>query len=97
MKEVIIMHIEEMESIDRAIYLSGCTEHSLNNSVIDGYIISEAKLQIFAKLIVQECMNCCIKVDDADHDWIGNSDIITGVRDGALLCRIEIKEHFNLD
>jgi len=90
------MNIEEMEPIDRAIYLSGCTEHSLNNSTIDGYIISEAKLQKFAKLIVQECIQCCSKVDDIDCDCIG-TDIITGMRDGALLCGIEIKEHFNLD
>ena len=49
----------------------------------------------FCKLIIQECMQCCDKVDDDDYDDIA-PDAVTGMRDGALLCKIEIKQHFGL-
>ena len=55
-----------------------------------------AVLAKFAELIVRECMQCCDKVDDDDYDDI-TPDVVTGMRDGALLCKIEIKQHFGVD
>lgn len=50
----------------------------------------------FAELIINECMQCCDKVDDADdYDGI-TPDVVTGMRDGALLCKEEIKTHFGI-
>ena len=41
-------------------------------------------------------MQCCDKVDDDDYDDI-TPDVVTGMRDGALLCKIEIKQHFGVE
>jgi len=43
----------------------------------------------FAELIVRECMAQCAKVEEDDE--------LSGVSDGALLCREEIKEHFGVE
>lgn len=50
----------------------------------------------FAELIIQECMQCCDKVDDDEYEDI-TPDCVTGIRDGALLCKIEIKERFGIE
>ena len=50
----------------------------------------------FAELIIKKCMQCCDKVDDDDYDDI-TPDVVTGMRDGALLCKIEIKQHFGVE
>ena len=47
------------------------------------------KLEKFAELIVRECMAQCTKVEEDDE--------LSGVSDGALLCREEIKEHFGVE
>ncbi len=63
-------------------------QESLNNP---------GSLEKFAKLIIEECMQCCVKVDDADdYDGIP-PDFVTGMRDGALLCKEEIKTHFGIE
>jgi len=46
-------------------------------------------LEKFAELIVKECMAQCAKVEEDDE--------LSGVSDGALLCREEIKEHFGVE
>ena len=49
-----------------------------------------------ARVIIQECIKCCEEVDDAEYGDYEPPDIATGIRDGALLCKIEIKEHFGV-
>lgn len=61
-------------------------QESLNNP---------GSLEKFAMLIVQECMQCCDKVDNDNYDDI-TPDCATGMRDGALLCKIAIKEQFGI-
>ncbi|RWZ84365.1 MAG: hypothetical protein EO766_17245 [Hydrotalea sp. AMD] len=42
----------------------------------------------FAYLVVQECLKICKSVE--------NETELSDISDGALVCAIEIKEHFNL-
>jgi len=52
----------------------------------------QPEIEKFAELIIQECMQCCTKVEE-DREL---SDYQGGFRDGALLCREEIKSHFGV-
>ena len=47
----------------------------------------------FAELIVRECMQQCIKVEND----VELSDYEGGFKDGALLCYQEIQEHFGVE
>lgn len=51
----------------------------------------------FAELIIKKCMQCCGKVEDDDNYDDYTPDCAIGVRDGALLCKIEIKQHFGVE
>ena len=53
----------------------------------------EGDIEGLARLIIQECMRCCTKVEE-DKEL---SDYQGGFRDGALLCREEIKKHFGVE
>lgn len=49
--------LEEMglyEPFDRALFLSGCSKHKMNNSDFDGYIVSDANLERFANIMIEE-------------------------------------------
>jgi len=50
-------------------------------------------IQKFAELIIKEAVECCTKVEED----IELADYEGGFRDGALLCRQEIKEHFGIE
>ncbi len=50
-------------------------------------------LEMFAELIVRECMLQCIKVEND----VELSDYEGGFKDGALLCYQEIQEHFGVE
>lgn len=51
-----------------------------------------SSLEYFAQLIAKECMSICSKVEEDDE----LSDYTGGFRDGAMLCKQEIKEHFGV-
>jgi len=53
-------------------------------------------LEAFAESIVRECIRCCANVDDGDYADI-TPDVATGMRDGALLCKMEIRDHFGVE
>ena len=48
-------------------------------------------LEVFAGLIVKECIKCCVQVEDDEYEGL---DGVSGIRDGALLCRMKIGEIF---
>lgn len=50
----------------------------------------------FAELIIKECIDTCIKVEDDDYEDF-TPDIATGIRDGAMLCAIDIRQRFGIE
>lgn len=79
--------LEEMfgdDVVEQLAFLAGCTKHSYSdpkNPELDGFIISQATLDKFAKLIVRECVTV------ADYSNVNGKSII-GVR---------IKNHFGVE
>lgn len=64
------------------------------DSIVDqGGEFHETYTKKLAELIIQECMEQCTKVEDDDE----LSDFEGGFRDGAMLCREEIKSHFGVE
>ena len=55
-----------------------------------GKIFSKEK---FAELIVRECMSLCTDVEED----VELADYVGGFRDGALMCREDIKKHFGVE
>ena len=47
----------------------------------------------FAELIVRECMSLCTDVEED----VELADYVGGFRDGALMCREDIKKHFGVE
>jgi hypothetical protein len=47
----------------------------------------------FAELIVKECMSLCADVEED----VELAEYVGGFRDGALMCREDIKEHFGVE
>jgi hypothetical protein len=87
------------ERIDELAFQSGITQHSYSNPKhpdLDGFIVSQEKLEKFAKLIVEECA-----------ELIDNKEIITAAQtydevfvakfDTKELCAKQIREHFGVD
>jgi len=53
----------------------------------------QPEIEKFAELIIRECMQCCTNVEE-DREL---SNYAGGFRDGALLCREQIKEYFGVE
>jgi len=47
----------------------------------------------FAELIVKECMSLCTDVEED----VELADYVGGFRDGASMCREDIKKHFGVE
>lgn len=65
---------------------------------------SPAFVEKFTRLIVQECVLSCAKVENdsqlvnyGDGDPYSKLAFDCGIRDGALLCQEEIKRHFGVE
>jgi len=57
------------------------------------YVATRNKyLQRFALLLIQECIGCCTVVEEDDEPSSAEGTF----KDGALLCREEIKKHFEI-
>jgi len=61
------------------------------------WYIDNPEIEKFAELIIRECVQCCDKVENDDDYDDYTPDCAIGMRDGALLCKIEIKQHFGVE
>lgn len=59
----------------------------------DRALVGYHDIEKFAELIVRECLEQCVKVEDDDE--LTNYE--GGFRDGALLCYQGIKKHFGVE
>ena len=75
------------ERIDELAFEAGCHRHKFwdpKHPDLEGFIISQAVLDKFAELLIQECME---QIDDGNSDHAGgNIDAIN-----------RIKEHFGVE
>jgi len=70
---------------------------SINQKVSDdSFFVEVSKLnefERFAELIVRECMSLCTDVEED----VELSDYVGSFRDGAMMCREDIKQHFGVE
>jgi hypothetical protein len=80
------------ERIDELAFQSGITQHSYSNPKhpdLDGFIVSQEKLEKFAELIVKECIDQISVNHDPNSDWDWEVS-----RGHAIAI---IKEHFGVE
>ncbi len=69
-------------------YVEQCMKNA-DDDILDYDVIVEQ----FAELIVRECMSLCTDVEED----VELADYVGGFRDGALMCREDIKKHFGVE
>jgi hypothetical protein len=68
------------------------TAYDPSNNMLP-YETTVLNVEKFAELIVRECMSLCTDVEED----VELADYVGGFRDGALMCREDIKQHFGVE